>query len=164
MTTQGGKRLESAEGVTTLGRALRAELGLLAELKAQLVEQRAACAADDTATLELVVQQISRTLLTLREARRQRAHLLGMVTGEPGVVLADAAELLPADDRPAFRLLCRELHASAVAANRELVINQAAIRRAIESGEQFLHHLLTAPGPTSDPQPARCGVLFNQRA
>lgn len=164
MATQVGERVESAEGVTKLGRALRAELGLLAELKAQLVEQRAACAADDTAALEMVVQQISRTLLTLREARRQRALLLEMVTGEPGVVLAEAGELLSEDDRQPFRALCRELHAGAVAANRELVINQAAIRRAIESGEQFLHHLLTGPGPTSDPEPARCGVLFNQRA
>ncbi len=156
MTTQVGE--------PTLGRALRAELELLAELKGQLVEQRAAIAADDTAALELVVQQISRTLLTLREARRQRTLLLEMATGEPGVALAEAADLLPVKDAPSFRTLCRELHASAVAANRELVINQGAIRRAIESGEQFLHHLLTAPGPTSDPEPAQCGVLFSQRA
>ena len=156
MTTQVGE--------PTLGRALRAELDLLAELKGQLVEQRAAIAADDTAALELVVQQISRTLLTLREARRQRTLLLEMATGEPGVALAEAADLLPVKDAPSFRTLCRELHAGAVAANRELVINQGAIRRAIESGEQFLHHLLTAPGPTSDPEPARCGVLFSERA
>ena len=164
MTTQVGEMLEATEGVTTLGRALRTELGLLAELKAQLVEQRAACAADDTLALEAVVQQISRTLFTLREARKQRGLLLEMVTGEPGVALADAGELLPALDRTGFRALCGELHAGAVAANRELLINQAAIRRAIESGEQFLHHLLTAPGPTSDAEPAQCGVLFNQRA
>ncbi len=164
MATEVAERLAPAERITALARALRAELGLLAELKAQLVEQRAACAADDTATLEMVVEQISRTLLTIREARKQRALLLEMVTGEPGVVLGRAADLMPEAERPGFRALCRELHASAVAANRELVINQAAIRRAIESGERFLHHLLTAPGATSDPEPAQCGVLFNQRA
>lgn len=155
---------DTVAGIGPLIRALRAELGLLAELKAQLIEQRAACAADNTEALESVVQQISRTLLTLRETRKQRGLALEMATGEPGVALVEAADLVPARHRVGLQTLCRELHASAVAANRELVINQTAIRRAIEAGEQFLHRLLTAPGPTGASEPASCGLLINQRA
>ncbi len=164
MATRGDETQDPAGGVATLARAMRTELSLLAELKCQLVDQRGACAADDTDALESVVQQISRTLLTLRETRKQRGLALELATGAAAVGLIEATDLLPAADRAGFQVLCRELHASAVAANRELLINQSAIRRAVESGERFLHRLLTAPGLTGPSEPAPRGVLVNQRA
>lgn len=151
-----------AEALGSLVRGLHAELALLEELRSRLIAQRAALAADDTAGLEQVVQEIGRTLLTLREARRQRALLMEMVSGQVGAALVDVAEALPAADAESFRALCRELHAAAVVAGRDLNINQTAIRRAIESGERFLQHLLTVPGQAA--ADVGSGLLLNQRA
>ncbi|MBL8988203.1 MAG: flagellar export chaperone FlgN [Gemmatimonadales bacterium] len=155
--------VDGAEAAASLVRGLHAERALLEELRSRLVEQRAALAADDTVTLEQVVQEIGRTLLTLREARRQRNLLMEMVTGQVGAGLAEVAETFSAGEAEPFRALCRDLHAAAVAASRELVINQTALRRAIESGERFLQHLLTVPGGLPDTG-AASGILLNQRA
>ena len=119
------------DGTASLARALAAELALLDELKAQLIDQRTALAAADTGRLEQVVQQISRTLLTLREARRQRTMLVEMLAGRPDAGLADVtAQAEGAEGRVVADLAAR-IHAAAVTANRELLINQTAIRRAI---------------------------------
>ena len=153
----------AADAIGALIRGLQSERVLLDELKSRLIAQRAALAADATPTLEQVVQEIGRTLLTLREARRQRALLMEMATGQVGAGLVDVADSLPPSEAEPFRALCRELHAGAVAAGRELTINQTAIRRAIESGERFLQHLLTVPGQAETAGPQR-GLLLNQRA
>lgn len=151
-----------AEALGALVRGLHAELALLEELRSRLIAQRAALAADDTPSLEQVVQEIGRTLLTIREARRQRALLMEMVSGQVGAGLMEVALSLPTADGNAFRALCQDLHGAAVIAGRELAINQTAIRRAIESGERFLQHLLTVPG--QDDAGAASGLLLNQRA
>jgi hypothetical protein len=155
--------VDRAEATAALVRGLATERGLLEELRGRLIEQRAALAADDTGTLEQVVHEIGRTLLTLREARRQRGLLMEMVTGESGGGLVEAAALVGGSEAEAIRGLGQDLHAAAVAASRELLINQTAIRRAIESGERFLQHLLTVPGGLPETG-AASGVLLNQRA
>jgi len=154
------------DAVTALERGLKTELALLDDLARGLVDQRSAIAADDTAALEQLVQQLSRTLLTLREARRQRRILVEMVTGDAESRLGELVTCLP--EAPQVAILCRELQDRAVAANRELAINQTVIRRAIQSGERFLQQLLTAPNldsyrQQSDP-PVSGGLLLNQRA
>lgn len=153
---------DQADGAGSLARALGAELALLEELKEQLVDQRSALAADDTNRLEQIVQQISRTLLTLREARRQRTLLVEIVVGRAGAGLADAAAATTGAENRTLTDLAARIHAAAVAANRELSINQTAIRRAIESGERFLQYLLSSPAGTGEPP--QSGLLLNQRA
>jgi flagellar biosynthesis/type III secretory pathway chaperone len=152
------------DGAASLARALSSELALLEELKERLVDQRSALAADDTNRLEQVVQQISRTLLTLREARRQRTLLVEMVLGRADASLAEAAAAATGADGRRLTDLCGRIHAAAVAANRELLINQTAIRRAIESGERFLQYLLSTPGQAASGEPPVSGLLLNQRA
>lgn len=154
----------AADGIDALVRSLRAELALLGELGAQLVDQRAALAADDTAALELMLQQIGRTLLTIREARRQRNVLIELMTGRQATSLLEMADLVGAGDEPSFRDLCRQLHLAAVAAGRELAVNQLAIRRAIEAGERFLHTLLTVPSDAGQPGERPSGLILNERA
>ncbi len=149
---------------SSLARALAAELALLVELTAQLIDQRAALAADDTARLEQVVQQISRTLLTIREARRQRTILVEMVTGRADAGLADVAAEAGGDEGRQVTGLATRIHQAAVTANRELLINQTAIRRAIESGERFLQFLLSGPDPMDRDAAPQSGLLLNQRA
>ena len=158
---------DNAEEFEALSRGLSVEADLLRDLKAALIAQRAALAADDTAGLEEVVNQIGRTLLTIREARRQRALLIELVVGAPNGGLADAAARLAGEAAKEFRTQCRDLHELAVSVSRELTINQAVIRRAIESGEQYLQQLLTVPaadGYSERPGEGRSGLLLNQSA
>ncbi|MHB1327624.1 MAG: flagellar export chaperone FlgN [Gemmatimonadales bacterium] len=155
---------DAVEGLGPLVRSLRAEQELLGELQTQLVEQRAGLAANDTAALEQVVQQIGRTLLTIREARRQRTVLVELIGGQGATTLSDVAAQLPAPVAEPFRSLCRELHAVALMSSRELQVNQLALRQAIVLGEQFLHRLLTAPGTVSSEADTERGMLLNQRA
>ncbi len=147
---------------------LRTELALLDELARGLVAQREAIAADDTVALEQLVQQLSRTLLTLREARRQRRILVEMVTGNPDSRLGELLDGLPSGAGSGVAPLCRALQDRAILANRELTINQTVIRRAIQSGERFLHQLLTAPNPDVYRNQSQTelpgGMLLNQRA
>lgn len=145
MVVNNEESAESGDPVGLLERGLRVEMALLADLAQGLVHQREAIAADDTAALEQPGQQLSRTLLTLREARRQRGILVEMVAGRADARLGDVVACLPPEAAPAMTALCRELKDRALAANRELTINQTVIRRAIESGERFLQHLLTDP-------------------
>lgn len=154
---------DPADGAASLARSLGVELALLEELKDQLLAQRGALAADDTTRLEQIVQQVSRTLLTLREARRQRGLLVEIVVGRPGAGLAEAAAAAGTEGRM-LQDLAAKIHGAAVAANRELGINQTAIRRAIESGERFLQYLLSSPGLTAPGEAPPSGLLLNQRA
>lgn len=152
------------ESAPSLSRALMSELALIEELRAQLIDQRAALAADDTARLEQVVQQISRTLLTIREARRQRTMLIEMVCGRPDAGLADAAEAAGGEEGRTVSRLAVRIHEAAVVANRELLINQTAIKRAIDTGERFLQFLLSGPGALDRDATPQSGLLLNQRA
>ena len=154
----------ATSGTPSLSRALAAELALLDELKAQLIDQRAALAADDTARLEQIVQEISRTLLTLREARRQRTLLVEMLAGRPDAGLMDVAAEVGGEEGRSVLGLAGRIHQAAVTANRELLINQTAIRRAIESGERFLQFLLSGPGSTEPSAAPQSGLLLNERA
>jgi hypothetical protein len=155
------------EGLEALCRELAVEADLLRDLRRALIAQRGALGTDDTTALEEVVNQIGRTLLTIREARRQRNLLAEMVAGAPQATLTQVASGLSPAEAPGFKERCRVLHELAVVVSRELTINQAVIRRAIESGEQYLQQLLTVPAPDGYPgRPAdgQSGLLLNQRA
>jgi hypothetical protein len=166
-----GKTGPTAEAVRSLLAGLGIEVRLLRDLESGLLEQRAALARDDAVQLERVVHQIGRTLLALRETRRERTRLVEVVTGDAGSGLADVVELLTIADAGRYRAAVGELHLVARAAQRELDVNQRVIRKAIETGEQFLHQILTAsagtepvPGyPTADTQQS-AGFLLNERA
>jgi hypothetical protein len=160
-------RPDSADALAALTRELTVETELLRDLRAALIAQRSALVADDAVALEEVVNQIGRTLLTVREARRQRNLLAELVAGEPDATLSTVAAGLPTAAADSLRERCRGLHELAIAVGRELAINQAVIRRAIESGEHYLQHLLTVPA-TEGYQPrgseARSGLILNQSA
>lgn len=161
----------AAEGVPGLLAGLGIEIGLLRDLRAGLLEQRAALARDDAGELERVVHHIGRTLLALRETRRERARLAEAVTGDADSTLAAVVQLLAIAEAEACRAAVDELHLAARAAQRELEVNQRVIRKAIETGEQFLHQMLTASAgtePVVGYQGAAAqggsGLLLNQRA
>lgn len=161
----------AAEGVRSLLAGLGIEIGLLRDLRNGLLQQREALARDDAAELERVVHDIGRTLLALRETRRERARLVEIVTGDADSTLPDLVQRLTIAEAEPCRAAVGELHLAARAAQRELEVNQRVIRKAIETGEQFLHQMLTA---SAGPEPpvgypaaaaqASSGLLLNQRA
>lgn len=170
MNPDGGQASRAAAG---LMRGLTAEAALLGDLRSGLLEQRDALARDDTDALQAVVQQIGRTLLALRESRRHRIDLIEMLSGRRNVALSALSAHLEPTERAPYQAACQELHRAAALASRDLVINQAVLRRAIEEGERLLQRVLTAPdgleagaysaaAPTSASAPA--GLLLNQRA
>ena len=158
---------DRGRAVESLERGLAAELDMLAELLKGLTDQREAIAADDTAKLESLGLQLGRTLITLREARRQRGILIELIVGQGEARLSELLGCLPTEAGTRIRQLSVRLRQLAVGASRELAVNQTVIRRSIESGERLLHHLLTSPTTASYGQRdtgGREGLLLNQRA
>jgi FlgN protein len=158
----------STEVAVGLRHGLETEGGLLKDLRGALREQRDALARDDAPALEAIVHQIGRTLLAIRETRRHRSALIAAVTGSSDAPLSAAIGLLRPPEAEPVEALCRELHQAAMAASRELAINQSVLRRAIQTGEQFLQQMLTAPvdgeGAGYPAAASASGLLFNPRA
>jgi hypothetical protein len=141
-----------------LVRSLLHEARLVGELRAILLRQRDAVAADDGAALEAAVQEIGRALMTLGEARRYRMGLLTAL-GVDSPSLAEVIGYLPPADRPRFQAAREHLRAVAQATFRDLTINQAVLRRVMESGERFLQQLFGGANGAGDE-----AVLVNRRA
>ena len=151
--------------------AMRGEERLLIELCQALARQRAGVAADDPAAVEAATHQVSRTVLTLDQARRRREQLTQLLGG---------GELLPLDQLE-LRIgtiaglvdLRRSLREAATAAVRDLALNQSILRGAIRAGDSYLQSLFAsvAGAPSSytraakrTPAPAVSGVVVNRRA
>jgi len=119
--------------------ALEHEARLIDDLAAALRDQRAAVASDDAFAVDASVRTVSRALLTLGEARRQRLAALTDLGEEP----------LAARER---------LRSAAAAAAREIAINQAVLSRALVAGEAFLQQLFSGgvdTAPVYEPAPRR---------
>jgi len=148
---------------------LTTEAGLLRELRASLLEQREAIANDDPVALEGVIQQIGRTLVALGETRRERVRTAALLSDGP-VSLVELATRLQPDLAASLRAASQDVHHVATSAARDLAVNQAVLRRAIETGEASLQRLLTLPEgaePTAgygEGAAGGAGLLLNQRA
>ncbi len=144
----GRDRGDPADEVTRrlgeLAASLAHEERLLDELRQSLVRQRGAVAADDPEGIEASVQAIGRTLFTLEEARRRRAALTRHLTGDATEALGELEAHL---DRPlpeGFARARRAVREAANAVQREVRINQAVLRRALEAGDAFLQLLFSS--------------------
>jgi hypothetical protein len=123
--------------------ALAEEQVLIEDLGLMLRRQRAGVAADDPDVIEATVQAISRTLLTLEEARRRRAALITLVIGNPGVALEDLQRHL-AIPLPVGVTEARErVRRAGEAIAGDVAINQDVLRRALEAGEAFRQRLFS---------------------
>src|SRR5690349_19926737 len=72
----------AAERIDDLAEALGHEASIIEELRQALLRQRAGVATDDSDAVETSIHAVGRTLLTLDEARRRRASLTALVSGE----------------------------------------------------------------------------------
>lgn len=126
--------------------ALRAETTLVASLRAALVSQRAAIAANDAPGVHASIADIGRIVQGLTDARRARSHVLHALCGDGTVPLEHAESAsgmrFPPDVQEARRALRRE----AETVTREVAINHRVLRGAVEAGERFLQELFSTRG------------------
>jgi hypothetical protein len=154
-----------------LATALAQEERLIHELADVLERQRAGVAADDAAGIDDSVRALSRTLLMLDEARRQRTDLVEQLTGDADLPLA-SLELRLGGSLPASVLAARQrVREAAERAAREVRVNQNVLRRAIEAGDAYLQALFASAGdgtpvysPGARGAEPRQGLLLNRTA
>jgi len=161
-----------AAKLDALREVLLREAQLATELRDELLRQRAAVAAADTAAVDRGSDALSRVLLGLDEARRRRGELLEALTGDANVPLdrleAQFGGALP----PALESARRTLRRAATDAAREATINRGVLRRAVDAGEAFLQDLFSGGAPQAPtygatptaPTPPPAGRILDRTA
>jgi len=122
-----------------------AELATL--LRDELLRQRAAVAAGDTAAVDRSSDATSRILLGLDEARERRMAVIAELTGDPKAPLDHLATLLGQPLPTALESARLTLREAATNAAREASVNRVVLRRAVEAGEAFLQDLFSGGAP-----------------
>jgi hypothetical protein len=123
--------------------ALSEERALIEDLGQVLLRQREGVAADDPELVEATGHAISRTLLTLEEARRRRTALITLVIGNPGIALEDLQPHLGIP-LPAGLMEARaQVRRAGEAIAADVAINQDVLSRALEAGEAFRQQLFS---------------------
>jgi hypothetical protein len=149
--------------------ALHLEARLLTELRKSLAQQRAGVAECDADLLDASTRAVSRTVLTLEEARRRRARLSQLIAA--GEADADEAPREPLDP-PGFAKARVDLRQIAADTIRELSLNQVILKRAIRAGDACLQEMFGSGQPSAgyaaDSRPmdrhVAGGVVVNRRA
>ena len=150
--------------------ALQVECRVLESLSEALARQRAGVAADDAAQVDAATHAVSRSLLTLEEAKRRRSELVEALGGARGGQLASLEDVL--GPMPRFTEARENLRARADQVVQELAVNQKVLQRAVRSGEAYLQAMFApdtglSSGYASTRDPADCparGVLLNKSA
>jgi hypothetical protein len=162
----------SAERMDDLAEALAHEATIIEELRQALLRQRAGVATDDADAVENSIHAVGRTLLTLDEARRRRATLTTLVSGE-NTSIDKLESLFGGTLSPELENARHRVKRVALQTSQDLAINQHILRRALEAGDQFLQRLFSmgndpAPGyqradSGADGTP-RSGLILNRTA
>ena len=122
---------------------LSEERVLIEDLGHVLLRQREGVAAHDPEVIEAAVHALSRTLLTLEEARRRRTSLITLVIGKPGVPLEDLQRHLGTPLPSAFMEARARVRSAGEAIAADVAINQDFLWRAMEAGEAFRQQLFS---------------------
>jgi hypothetical protein len=130
-----------------LENALGEEQALIEDLRHALLRQREGVVADNPQVIEATVHAISRTLLTLEEARRRRTALITLVIGNPGVALDDLQRHLAVPLTAGFMEACEGVQHAAETIAAEMAINQDLQSRAREAGDAFRQQLFSDAAP-----------------
>jgi hypothetical protein len=162
----------ASERMDDLAEALDHEAAIIEELRQALLRQRSGVATDDADAVENSIHAVGRTLLTLDEARRRRAALTTLVSGENASI--DRLEsLFGGILSPELETARNRVKRAALQTSQDLAINQHILRRALEAGDQFLQRLFSM---SSDPAPGyqradnggegtpRSGLILNRTA
>lgn len=95
--------MESHLHLRELTSELKRERRLVEELRDALARQRAGVANDDRAAVAASVGEVGRIVSTLEQARRRRATMVGVITGDEGFPLARLEECLASPLPEGFR-------------------------------------------------------------
>lgn len=134
------------------------ETRLIGELRRALERQRAGVATDDAAAVESATQAVARTVLTLDAVRHRRLEATATFTAGLTADLAELERLWP-DQLPASVQAARvDLRRSAEAAARDVTINQAVLKRALDAGDAFLQKLFGSAAEPADTPPSSPGT------
>ncbi|MEO5798591.1 MAG: hypothetical protein ABIZ70_11410 [Gemmatimonadales bacterium] len=151
--------------------AMALEERLLGDLRSALARQREGVSEDDPATLDAATLIVSRSVLTLEQARRRREQIMQLLTGGEPATYAVIEELTA--EVPDLAHARTTLRNEAQMAVRELALNQAILARALKAGDAYLQTLFTSvtDGPGEYGQhsgvkerPTPSGVVLNTRA
>jgi hypothetical protein len=127
--------------------ALGEEQALIEDLLQALLQQREGVVADNPQAIEATVHTISRTLLTLEEARRRRTALITLVIGSPGAALDDLERHLAIPLTAGFVEARERVRHAAERIAAEVAINQDLQSRAREAGDAFRQQLFSDAAP-----------------
>lgn len=154
-----------------LALALTQEQRLITELADILERQRASVAQDDADAIDDSIRALSRTLLTLDDARRRRTEIVQQLTGDAEVPLSSLDGRLGRALPAALRGARQGVKDAAERASREVRVNQNVLRRALEASDAYLQTLFSSagdPSPVYVPGPRgaepRQGLLLNRTA
>lgn len=151
--------------------AMALEERLLGDLRNALARQREGVSEDDPATLDAATLIVSRSVLTLEQARRRREQIMQLLTGGEPATYSVIEELTA--EVPDLATARQSLRNEAQLAVRELALNQAILARALKAGDAYLQTLFASvtdagaeygqhAGVKERPTPS--GVVLNTRA
>lgn len=137
----GAPRPRQAMTPEGLAAAMDTEARLLDALMKVLRRQRDAIAAADAEQVDECVHAAHRVLLTLREARRHRRTLLGLLAGAEDASLRSLDEALGEAATEAVLAARDRLLEAAAVAGREIAVNRQVVDAALAAGEAQLRLL-----------------------
>ncbi|TVP45397.1 MAG: hypothetical protein EA350_09410 [Gemmatimonadales bacterium] len=147
-------RLGGPEGerwMIRLAECIRIENSLLQRLEAVLLAQRAAVESDHLLAVEDGTHATRKILRTLAEARRHRASVLQVGTGDPAIALDDVASMgvelsdVVQDERARLRETARRVHLT-------LALNRVLLGEAARASDRAARTLLgSTPSVTFAP-------------
>jgi hypothetical protein len=150
MATMAGRTHQLRE----LSAALQKEAKVVAALRDALIEQRTALAADDAEAVNTASDAVGRILLVLEEVRSSRATVLAAIGGGEPVRIEQIEETLGISLPLPLEQARAELRRVGQEVAREVAVNRAVLRRAVETGEAFLQALFSStlePSPVYQP-------------
>jgi FlgN protein len=130
--------------VEVMSDVLSSERRLLEELVLVMQKQRTAVAADDLQALDDSVFATYRVLATLGEARRRRKSVNRLLGGAEDLNVNDLEDLLGDRSTPAVLEARDALQTAAVALSKEVDINKAVLRTAMDQGNDHVQKLFGA--------------------
>ena len=146
---------DEAAGFAALTGTLEEESRLMRELTEALLKQRAAVASRDVETVDTETTHITRVLEEVGKTQARRQEMLRALGGDARSSLRDMESRTGVPLPPSVQHARAGLAQAAREANHQLVINDAVLRRAVETETDFLKTVfssLEAESPSYRPR------------
>ncbi len=142
--------LTQTDALAALTDALRGEVSVLRELTDAIHRQRAAVAVNDTTLVQATIGDVGRLLAALAEGRRERTHIIDVLTGNAQSTLDDVEACFPDQMSDDFALVRADLRRAAHVAAQDVALNHRILEKVVSDGEVFLQHLFASAAGSPD--------------